>query len=124
MCSYLCPCDLEKISEDARNDWLHVKYTKALRLKFDRCIQGPVDLGDVDLQEALLKLKDRANSRDEIDCEEVDCENLDLDDINGQLQRRLQRGRDTAREIVKDRVEDKIKDKIEDKLNENFADYE
>ena len=66
MCSYLCPCDLEKISEDARNDWLHVKYTKALRLKYDRCIQGPVDLGDVDLQEALLKLKDRANSRDEI----------------------------------------------------------
>ena len=89
MCSFLCPCDIEKISESAREDWLKVKNNKALRLKFDRCIQGPVDLDDIDLQEALLKLKDRANSGDEIDCEEIDCENLDLDDLDGQLSRRL-----------------------------------
>ena len=62
MCSFLCPCDIEKISEPAREAWLELKNNKALRLKFDRCIQGPVDLEDVDLQEALLKLKDRKNA--------------------------------------------------------------
>ena len=104
MCSFLCPCDIEKIPESVREEWLKVKYNKALRMKYDRCIQGPVDLEDIDLQEALLKLKDKVNSRNE-------------DNSDGQLSRRLQRGRDTAREVVKEKVEEKIKDKIEDKIN-------
>ena len=96
MCSYLCACDISTIPQPIKEDWINVKYNRALRQKYDRCIQKPIDLEDIDLENIDLENIDLENidlenlDLENIDCEKVDCEKLRERQNSASNSRRLQ----------------------------------
>ena len=83
MCSYLCACDISTIPQPIKEDWINVKYNRALRQKYDRCIQKPIDLEGIDLENIDLEnLNLEDLNLEDLDLENIDLENIDLDNID------------------------------------------